>query len=171
MSILTAARQAGAVRLPSFKIADGEAMQVYLDRGQDPQHLVLHDLGKAGKRRCTGPGCPLCAAEVPRRENWIITVEVMAADGSVEPQSLWLSKRDLGRLARVLDTGKEGGTAAITICRVDDETSTTKRADGSSWTRLDFVGELACTIGDHDGDTVPGSTDADVSGFYAARRD
>lgn len=148
MSIKNTARRNGAMRDPGLRIPavpDGEQIgprvHAIVDAGQNPEHVPLHDLGTAGKRRCTaGPDgdkpCALCAAEVPVRHNWIARVDEIVTGGLIAPRSLWLSKRELGDLASVLP---DSGTVEIAIWREnepekEDGKKKTTRRDGKPWT-------------------------------------
>jgi len=133
MSLINYAKSVGAVRLPSFTLADGSSCVVYVDRAQEPEHIALHQLAH-GKRRCTGEGCKLCAAEVPRRENWIVHVDKEEEQGLVVPCALWLTKQQLGAFAQATDNGTEAGTAAVLVQKVPetDEDGRKKPKPGGS---------------------------------------
>jgi hypothetical protein len=147
MSLLNYAKSIGAVRLPSFRLEDGGECLVYTDRGQTPDHVALHNLGPAGKRRCKGEGCSLCEAGVACRENWIVTVDRQVSEGVLSPCSLWLTKTQLGSFAQASVGGDDGGSAIIKISKVpeldDDGRKKPKTggslADGPYWHRYQFA--------------------------------
>jgi hypothetical protein len=160
MSIRSKARDTGSLRDPSMKVPDyGEpATLIYIDAGQNPIHVPLHDLGAAGKRKCkagedgTQP-CALCEAEVPVRHSWTVSVNQLDdSTGEIHPRTLWLSRRDLGTLGSVLP---DSGTVAVMVDREIDTTAKTKRRDGSDWTVYRFAlatddgGDSDASEGDH----------------------
>lgn len=144
MSFRSTARAAGALRDPSLVVpkVDEGSVSFVIDAGQDPVHVPLHDLGKAGKRKCVASDskpCPLCDAGVPVRHNWTATVNKIDENGELSPRTLWLDRRDLERIASQLP---DSGTVEMTLCRVIDaaaEKEGRKRRDGSPWTVYSFA--------------------------------
>ena len=147
MSLMNYAKSIGAVRLPSFTLQDGASCLVYVDRGQTPDHVALHNLGPAGKRRCQGEACPLCEGGVPFRENWIVTVDKETEQGELLPCSLWLTKSQLGSFAQATVGDADGGTAVVMVSKEpekDDEGRNKPKpggslAEGPWWHRYRFA--------------------------------
>ena len=160
MSIRSKARNAGALRDPSLSVPDlGQpAVEIMIDAGQDPDHVPLHDLGGAGKRKCSAgeagdQPCALCDAGVPVRHNWTVSVNaVNPATGEIEPRTLWLGRRDLGTLGTILP---DSGTVRLMVDREIDSNATSKRRDGSDWTVYRFT--VATDDGGDGGSTSDGN--------------
>lgn len=147
MSIRDHARNSGAMRTPALRIPfDGTAIRCYLDAGQDPRTVALHDLGKKGKRSCSGADCGLCAAGAGDPDvSHVVSVDQIGADGVIEPRSLWLRRRELGALAQVLP---DAGSVEIEAAYLPRE-GAELREDGEPWRDLTFrvVGDAAADGG------------------------
>ena len=118
----------------------GETIQIVVEQSDDAEHLALHST--TPKRRCTGAGCKLCAADIGRRESWILNVYVNNA-----LRNLWLSKAEFASLGAAL-AGDVGQCAVDVTCeaQTDAKTGSPKLdKNGRPWTQLRFsyVGELA----------------------------
>lgn len=143
MGIKKKAKQVGAVRLPALRVDRGETRRIFLDVGQEPRWLALHDRGAAGKVRCQlnegqvhdedGASCKFCSAELPRRVSWLITVDEVNGDGDCQARTFWLDTRELGRLAMVLPG--DSGSAVIDVSRVDDDEATAEMRKAGRDTR------------------------------------
>ena len=107
-----------------------------LDAGQSVRTVALHDAGKKGKRACTGDGCVLCAALGAPDVSYVVDVDELDAEtGEMRAAALWLRKRELGELGKVLP---ESGTVTVSG-RYTEREGGELRDDGKPWLDLMFA--------------------------------
>lgn len=125
----------------------GETVRIVVEQSDDAEHLALH--ATTPKRKCTGAGCKLCAADISRSESWILNVYVNS-----ELRNLWLRKSEFASLGAAL-VSDSGQCAVDVVCepQVDAKTGSTKLdKSGRPWTTLRFVHVAA--FDDDDGEVI-----------------
>jgi hypothetical protein len=102
MSFRTLAAEVGALRPPSLRLPESpERARFIVDAGQDPERVASHYVD-GNRKKCLGDACPLCAAGLKPRVNYVASIEVEAGAGIMAARNLWLNSIALGTLAQVL---------------------------------------------------------------------
>lgn len=125
----------------------GETVRIVVEQSDDAERVALHST--TPKRRCTGQGCKLCAAEISLRESWVLNVY-----HNNELRNMWLSKAEFASLGAAL-VGDVGQCAVDVVCEAskDAKTGSVKLGkDGKPFTTLRFI--FAQQICDEDGEVI-----------------
>lgn len=125
----------------------GETVRIVVEQGDDAEHVALHST--TPKRRCTGPQCKLCAAEIGKRESWVLNVYV-----NNELRNMWLSKAEFASLGAAL-VGDSGQCAVDVTCeaQVDAKSGVPKLGkNGLPYTTLRF--SYVAALCDDDGEVI-----------------
>lgn len=123
----------------------GQTADIIVEQGDDAELLALHSTNP--KRRCTGAGCKLCAAEVGKSEWWIANVYHQNA-----LRQLWLRRSEFAALGAVLP-GDAGQAVVRVTCESQHDAKTGEvkvGASGRPYTQLRFelVRELVDDLGE-----------------------
>jgi len=125
----------------------GETVRIVVEQSDDAEHVALHST--TPKRRCTGNGCKLCAADIGRRESWVLNVYYQNL-----LRNLWLSKAEFASLGGAL-VGDAGQCAVDVTCEAqrDAKTGLPKLGkDGQPYTCLRF--SYVAAVCDEDGEVI-----------------
>ena len=125
----------------------GETVRIVVEQGDDAERVALH--ATTPKRRCTGAGCKLCAAEISVRESWVLNVYC-----NNELRNIWLSKSEFASLGAAL-VGDAGQCAVDVLCEAqkDSKTGAVKLGkNGEPYTTLRF--SYVSQICDEDGEVI-----------------
>lgn len=125
----------------------GETVRIVVEQSDNAEHIALHST--TPKRRCTGATCKLCAADIGKRESWVLNVYANNA-----LRNLWLSKAEFASLGAAL-VGDSGQCAVDVTCeaQTDSKTGSPKLGkDGRPYTTLRF--SYVAVLCDDDGEVI-----------------
>jgi hypothetical protein len=125
----------------------GETVRIVVEQSDNAEYIALHST--TPKRRCTGATCKLCAADIGKRESWVLNVYVNNA-----LRNLWMSKAEFASLGAAL-VGDSGQCAVGVMCeaQTDSKTGSPKLGkDGRPYTTLRF--SYVAALCDDDGEVI-----------------
>jgi hypothetical protein len=130
-------------RAPSLNLQVGEVATILIDCDKDARAVTRHALVKGGN--CTGGGCKLCIAEIPKTTKMV--VDAYRHDGGVwVPVAIWFRLVEFGRFGEVLPANGK----AVLLCKAEPvigDDGKPKQSNGRLWRDLTWTLQRQDTAG------------------------